>query len=153
MPPALSVPLLNRTRRLALTALDLALPPRCIGCGERVDANGLACAACWSRLTFIAPPFCDRCGAPFDFAVEGVRRCATCYADPPAYDRARAAVLYDEGSRGLILGFKHGDRTEAVAAFVEEATAPDRRRADAVAETVPTSDTVLDSHHGEAPVP
>ena len=42
---------------------------------------------------------------------------------------------------------------EAVAAFVEEATAPDRRRADAVAETVPTSDTVLDSHHGEAPVP
>ncbi len=43
--------------------------------------------------------------------------------------------------------------TEAVASFVEEATSPDRRRADAVAETVPTSDTVLDSHHGEAPVP
>src|SRR6201996_8368378 len=111
--PALSTPLLNRTRRLALTALDLALPPRCIGCGERVDANGLACAACWSRLTFIAPPVCDCCGAPFDFAVEGVRRCAACYANPPAYDRARAAVLYDEGSRGLILGFKHGDRLHA----------------------------------------
>ncbi len=42
---------------------------------------------------------------------------------------------------------------EAVASFVEEATSPDRRRADAVAETVPTSETVLDSHHGEAPVP
>lgn len=42
---------------------------------------------------------------------------------------------------------------EAIAAFVEEATTPDRRRADAVAETVPTSETVLDSHHGEAPVP
>lgn len=115
--PALSAPLLNRTRRLALIALDLALPPRCIGCGERVDANGLACAACWSRLTFIAPPFCDCCGAPFDFTVEGVRRCAACYADPPAYDRARAAVLYDEGSRGLILGFKHGDRLHAAPAF------------------------------------
>ncbi|MCJ2084410.1 threonine--tRNA ligase [Methylobacterium sp. E-005] len=37
--------------------------------------------------------------------------------------------------------------TEAVAAFVEEATAPDIRRAEAVAETVPTSDTVLDGHH------
>ena len=36
---------------------------------------------------------------------------------------------------------------EAVAAFVEEATAPDARRAQAVAETVPTSDTVLDGHH------
>jgi threonyl-tRNA synthetase len=42
---------------------------------------------------------------------------------------------------------------EAVASFVEEATSPDRRRADAVAETVPTSDAVLDSHHGEQPVP
>jgi len=37
---------------------------------------------------------------------------------------------------------------EAVAAFVDEATAPDRRRAQAVADTVPTSDTVLDGHHG-----
>lgn len=42
---------------------------------------------------------------------------------------------------------------EAVSSFVEEATSPDRRRADAVAETVPSSETVLDSHHGEAPVP
>ena len=42
---------------------------------------------------------------------------------------------------------------EAIAAFVDEATSPDRRRADAVAETVPSSDTVLDSHHGEAAVP
>ncbi|WP_267353834.1 MULTISPECIES: threonine--tRNA ligase [unclassified Methylobacterium] len=43
--------------------------------------------------------------------------------------------------------------TEAVAAFVAEATAPDRRRADAMAETVPTSDTVLDGHHEVQPAP
>jgi len=43
--------------------------------------------------------------------------------------------------------------TEAVAAFVEEATAPDLRRAQAVAETVPTSDTVLDGHHVEQNAP
>ena len=112
-----SAPLIHRSHRLVLTALDLALPPRCIGCGGRVDRTGLACAACWSRLTFIAPPFCDCCGAPFDFAIEGIHRCAACYADPPTYDRARAAVLYDEGSRGLILGFKHGDRLHAAPAF------------------------------------
>ena len=117
MPPALPSPLVQRTRRLALTALDLALPPRCIGCGERVDRTGLACAACWSSLTFIAPPYCDCCGAPFDFAIEGIRRCAACYAAPPSYDRARATVIYDEGSRGLILGFKHGDRLHAAPAF------------------------------------
>jgi threonyl-tRNA synthetase len=43
--------------------------------------------------------------------------------------------------------------TEAVAAFAEEATAPDIRRAEAVAATVPTSDTVLDGHHDRAAVP
>jgi threonyl-tRNA synthetase len=37
---------------------------------------------------------------------------------------------------------------EAVASFVAEATAPDTRRAQAVVDTVPTSDTVLDGHHG-----
>ncbi len=117
MPPALPSPLVQRTRRLALTALDLALPPRCIGCGERVDRTGLACAVCWSKLTFIAPPFCDCCGAPFDFGIEGVHRCAACHAAPRSCARARAAVIYDEGSRGLILGFKHGDRLHATPAF------------------------------------
>ncbi len=104
-------------RRLALAVLDLALPPRCIGCGDRVDAPGLACAACWSKLTFIAPPLCQSCGAPFDFAIEGSHRCAACHARPPSFDRARAAVVYDEGSRNLILGFKHGDRLHAAPAF------------------------------------
>jgi len=98
-------------------ALNLTLPPRCIGCGARVDTAGLACAKCWSDLTFIAPPLCACCGAPFDFAIEGAHRCPSCYAAPPAYDRARAALIYDDGSRGLILGFKHGDRLHAAPAF------------------------------------
>ena len=42
---------------------------------------------------------------------------------------------------------------EAVAAFVAEATSPDIRRAQAVAETVPSADAVLDSHHGETVAP
>jgi ComF family protein len=102
---------------LARRAVDLILPPRCIGCGAGVDANGLACARCWLALSFIAPPFCESCGAPFEFAVAGTRRCAQCYAAPPAYDRARSALVYDDGSRGLILGFKHGDRLHAAPAF------------------------------------
>jgi ComF family protein len=109
--------LVRHTRQLARIVLDLTLPPRCIGCGERVDAPGLACASCWTKLTFIAPPFCSCCGAPFDFTIEGTHRCAACFANPPSYDRARAAMIYDEGSRGLVLGFKHGDRLHAAPAF------------------------------------
>ncbi len=41
----------------------------------------------------------------------------------------------------------------ALAAFVEEATSPDRRRAEAVAESRPSTDAVLDGHHGEQPAP
>jgi ComF family protein len=107
----------THARRWAKLALDLTLPPRCIGCGERIDAAGLTCAKCWSNLTFIAPPLCVTCGAPFEFAVSDAQRCASCHAAPPAYDRARAAILYDEHSRGLILGFKHGDRLHAAPAF------------------------------------
>ena len=33
-------------------------------------------------------------------------------ADPPAYDRARAAVRYDEVARALVLSFKYGDRLD-----------------------------------------
>ena len=116
-------------------ALDLALPPRCIGCGTRTDAAGLACAACWSKLTFIAPPFCVSCGAPFEFAIEGEHRCASCHAAPPPYNRARAALIYDEGSRGLIIGFKHGDRlhaTPALGAWTARAGAELVREADIV---------------------
>jgi ComF family protein len=117
MRPAGAEPALVRARRLATVALDLTLPPRCIGCGDRIDAAGLACARCWSNLNFISPPYCTCCGAPFAVTLEGEHRCAVCYAAPPAFDRARAALIYDDGSRGLVLGFKHGDRLHAAPAF------------------------------------
>ena len=41
----------------------------------------------------------------------------------------------------------------ALAAFVNEATAPDRRRADSVAESRPSTEAVLDGHHVEQPAP
>jgi len=41
----------------------------------------------------------------------------------------------------------------ALAAFVEEATSPDRRRSDAVAESLPSTDAVLDGQHVEQPAP
>jgi threonyl-tRNA synthetase len=54
------------------------------------------------------------------------------------------------------LGSQHtrtGGLDETLAALVAEATAPDRIRADAVAETVPSANVALDGQHGEAPTP
>ncbi|WP_307718736.1 ComF family protein [Azospirillum sp. B4] len=93
--------------------LDLILPPRCLGCGEAVAAAGTLCGTCWRGVTFITAPQCAGCGRPFPHDMGDGALCAICVAAPLAFGRLRAAVLYDDASRPLILGFKHGDRTEA----------------------------------------
>ena len=41
------------------------LPPLCPACREPLGEPAGLCAACWSRLSFIAPPYCERLGIPF----------------------------------------------------------------------------------------
>lgn len=98
--------------RAARVMLDAVLPPLCLGCNEIVEAPGALCADCWQRFSFVAPPFCERCGYPFVHHLGGDALCGACSAKPPRYRRARAALVYDEHSRRLILPFKHGDRTD-----------------------------------------
>jgi ComF family protein len=43
--------------------------------------------------------------------------CGICAVEPPAYDRARAALRYDEGSKRLVLAFKRGARFEGLRSF------------------------------------
>lgn len=105
------------TSRALRGALDLVLPPRCLGCGLAVEDPGRLCAGCWRTLLFLAPPQCRLCGYPLPHALPEAPLCGACAADPPAYDRARAALRYDDGSRGLILAFKHADRTDTAPAF------------------------------------
>src|SRR5262245_28942945 len=92
-------------------AVDLALPQLCASCGEPVGDAGL-CAACWSKLSFIAPPYCERLGIPFTYDPGPGVLSMEAIADPPAYRRARAAVRYDEVARTLVHAFKYGDRLD-----------------------------------------
>lgn len=112
--PARVADLMRSAGRLAL---DLALPPRCLGCGAEVGADVGLCARCWRGLSFIAAPLCDRCGRPFDFADASMLVCGACIAAPPLFARARTVVAYDEASKGMILAFKHADRTDAAPTF------------------------------------
>ena len=104
-------------RRLGRAALDALLPPLCLSCQAIVDQPGAVCPACWAKLTFLGAPMCRSCGLPFPHDVGPAAECAACVADPPPWDRARAVFVYDETSRGLILGFKHSDRLHAAPAF------------------------------------
>jgi len=103
----------SQARRGAVGLLDALLPPRCLGCRAPVDRQGLLCAGCWGGINFIVPPFCAVCGLPFPHDEGAEALCGACLRKRPAYHRARAAAVYDEGCRSLLLGFKHGDRTEA----------------------------------------
>jgi ComF family protein len=86
-------------------------------CDEPVGGTATLCPACWKQIQFIAPPFCACCGAPFDIPAGAGMLCGSCLTSPPLFKSARAAMLYDEASRKLVLGFKHGDRTYAARAL------------------------------------
>ena len=91
--------------------VDVALPQLCASCREPVGDAGL-CAACWAKLSFIAPPYCERLGIPFTYDPGPGVLSMEAIADPPAYHRARAAVRYDEVARTLVHAFKYGDRLD-----------------------------------------
>jgi ComF family protein len=94
-----------------LGLVALALPPRCPGCGEVVDADHRFCASCWGGLRMIAPPWCATCNLPFEFDRGPDAQCGECLAQPPVHDGVRAAVAYGPVARTLALRLKYGGRT------------------------------------------
>src|SRR6476659_1657013 len=99
---------LRATLRLGL---DTALPRLCPACRDLVTDQGV-CSACWSKLAFISAPYCPRLGIPFAYDPGPGILSMQAIADPPAYQRARAAVRYDDVARALAHAFKYGDRLD-----------------------------------------
>jgi ComF family protein len=113
----------TRRRRIASAlraalglVVDVALPQLCASCREPVGDAGV-CAACWAKLSFIAPPYCERLGIPFTYDPGPGILSMGAIADPPAYHRARAAVRYDDVARTLVHAFKYGDRLDLAPAM------------------------------------
>jgi len=102
--------------------LDLLLPHRCLACGEIVGGGlggggtGL-CPACWAKMGFLTRPWCACCGFPFSTATPEGTLCLRCAERRPPYRSARSVFRYNEESKGMILRFKHGDRTDAAPVF------------------------------------
>ena len=91
--------------------VDLALPPRCPGCGAVTREPHRFCAGCWTSLRFIAPPWCAGCNLPFDYDRGGDALCGECLARPPRHGGIRAAVAYGDVARTVALQLKYGGRT------------------------------------------
>ncbi|MEO1014193.1 MAG: ComF family protein [Pseudomonadota bacterium] len=103
--------------RLARSTLDAVAPPACPVTGDRVSAPATLSYRAWGLVRFIDDPMCPRCGVPFERQSDEGYLCGACLSIEPAFDRARAAAVYDEAIKGLILSFKHGDRTDLAPLF------------------------------------
>lgn len=118
--------IMTRTAALTITKLakwilDFALPPRCAGCGAIVSDVHSFCPECWKRIEFLGSGGCVTCGVPL--LATDAECCAVCMAKPPRIARTRAAVVYDELSRGLALRLKYG-RKVAIAKTMARYMAP-----------------------------
>lgn len=92
--------------------LDLLYPPTCPLCLVATADHDALCPRCWSGLTLLERPFCERLGLPFAVDFGGPLLSAEAMANPPLFQRARAAVSYEGGARTLTHRLKYGDRTE-----------------------------------------
>jgi ComF family protein len=92
--------------------LDFVLPALCPACRGVIDQPGGLCAACWSQVSFITPPFCERLGLPFVYDPGPGVLSMEAIANPPAYGRARAAARFDDVTRGLVHALKYQDRLD-----------------------------------------
>jgi len=91
----------------SVQCLDFFLPHRCALCRSFSTDRGL-CADCWKGLVIISMPVCELCSRPLPHAMP-TALCAGCYAVPPPLAQTRAALVYNDTSRQLLLKFKHGD--------------------------------------------
>lgn len=91
--------------------LNYIFPQSCILCFELIQSDQSLCANCWSKLNFVAKPYCNSCGRilPIDIA-ENIN-CLSCIKKKPTFDKARSIFTYDDVSKRLIHHFKYYDRT------------------------------------------
>lgn len=95
------------------TAVSLVYPPRCLGCGGQVDDDFGLCGPCWRDTPFIGGTICDCCGTPLPGEDDGeTQKCDDCMMTPRPWAKGRAALLYKENAKRLVLALKHGDRQE-----------------------------------------
>lgn len=93
-------------------ALNAIYPPQCLMCAVPVAQEYALCGACLAQTPFATDLVCDRCAQPLPGTSCDSEICDTCLAEPPAWNRARCALHYQDLARDMVLSLKHGDRTD-----------------------------------------
>lgn len=85
--------------------LALLYPEVCQLCEQQraTPEAGFVCSKCWSKVRFIKPPFCERCGLPYAGEITTAFECANCREMKLEFCSARSAVT----ARGVVLEAVH----------------------------------------------
>jgi ComF family protein len=77
------------------TGLALLYPEVCQLCNAvpATPRDGFVGRQCWSQIRFIRPPFCDRCGLPYEGDITTAFVCANCHDLKLHFSSARSAVV------------------------------------------------------------
>jgi len=85
--------------------LALLYPSVCQLCVEHraTAAEGYVCSRCWSKVRFLKPPFCERCGLPYAGNISTPFECSNCRDLELRFCSARSAVA----AKGVVLDAIH----------------------------------------------
>jgi ComF family protein len=93
--------------------LHLVYPPQCVACDAMVATDFGLCGECWRNTPFIGGLVCDKCGTPLPGQDSGhAVHCDDCLAIARPWSKGRAAMLYKDCARDMVLKLKHADRQE-----------------------------------------
>src|SRR5438552_135417 len=93
--------LLNDLKCWLDAGLSFLYPEACQFCeiNRATPVEGYICAGCWKNIQFIQPPFCDRCGLPYEGDITISFQCSNCREVELHFRWARSAVA----ARGMVL--------------------------------------------------
>lgn len=92
--------------------LDFVVPPSCPICRTVVQDDGGLCGSCWRQVPWIEDPVCDRLGLPLAYDLGPGAVSAEALANPPQFDRLRAACTYEGVAPRLVHALKFSDQRQ-----------------------------------------
>ena len=92
-------------KKFAEAAIGFIYPNVCQLCGAQraTSTEGFVCSRCWQQVRFIKPPFCTRCGLPFQGSLTTTFECTNCREMKLHFRSARSAV----SASGAVLEVLH----------------------------------------------
>jgi ComF family protein len=88
--------------------LDWVYTPQCALCGVVLHDGRSLCETCNRELPRLTPPFCGKCGEPFQGVIQDGFQCPNCSELAFSFEFARPAMVRDERTRDLVHQLKYG---------------------------------------------